>query len=175
MIAFPKGYKEYIQFDGTNAVDVQDFIGYRYFEFEADENGDLIVRNRQYPDCSTTVEKNSIVWRWSYDHKNIYFDRPEKFFAENTPMKDDKLIRREATLDELRQFTFTENGQIWVPDHVVQFKDIVAPVYVDDYGQQDFIRVDGQDYGAGAYNFYPDEYFEYELRHIWLSRREGNV
>ncbi len=175
MIAFPKGYKEYIQFDGTNVVDVQDFIGYRYFEFEADENGDLIVRNRQYPDCSTTVEKNSIVWRWNNDHKNIYFDRPEKFFAENTPMKDDELIRREATLDELRQFTFTENGQIWIPDFVVQFKDIVAPVYCDDYGQQYFIRVDGEDYGGGAYNCNPYEYFEYELRHIWLSRREANV
>lgn len=61
-----------------------------------------------------------------------------------------------------------------VPYGYIQIDEEVFPVFSDDAGQCDYIRVDGEDYSGGAYNFNPEkEFYMFIFHHkLYQARQE---
>lgn len=49
------------------------------------------------------------------------------------------------------------------PAYLLKYRNKIIPVYVDDYGQQEFAVYNGVVISGGSYNFFPEEVFAYEV------------
>ena len=69
---------------------------------------------------------------------------------------------RKATDEEEKQFIYKcecEDGSIfegYTLDGILEYRGKIIPVYNDDAGQQQFIRYNNKDWGAGTYNLCPE-------------------
>ena len=60
------------------------------------------------------------------------------------------------------------------PFGILRYRGQEAPVYVDDYGQQEYIYFNGECYGGGAYNFDCRIYFT-SIIDYFLDKDKNNI
>ena len=86
-------------------------------------------------------------------------------------IKDKRTLnRKEFRLPESKRCPGCDDGK---PYKVIKYRNILIPVYDDDYGQQDFAVVLGKEISGGSYNHcsYLEfiNYVDYELQNRFLN------
>lgn len=80
------------------------------------------------------------------------------------------LNRKEFRLPESQRCPGCDDGK---PYKVIKYRDILIPIYDDDYGQQDFAVVFGKVISGGSYNYYSYIEFincvDYELEQQYID------
>ena len=56
------------------------------------------------------------------------------------------------------------------PLYVIIYRDVLIPIYNDEYGQQVFAVIGGKEFSGGAYNSFPEDYFTYEADKLLEKR-----
>ncbi len=65
----------------------------------------------------------------------------------------------DATEEELK--AYEHNGD-W-PSRLISYRGEIIPVFIDDYGQQLFTFIRGEEHTGGSFNFFAEEEFMYEM------------
>lgn len=80
------------------------------------------------------------------------------------------LNRKEFLLPESKRCPGCDDGK---PYKVIKYRNVLIPVYDDDYGQQDFAIVFDKEISGGSYNLYSYiefiNYVDYELQNKFLN------
>ena len=65
----------------------------------------------------------------------------------------------DATEEELK--AYEHNGD-W-PSRLISYRGEIIPVFIDDYGQQLFTFIRGEEHTGGSFNLFAEEEFMYEM------------
>lgn len=80
------------------------------------------------------------------------------------------LNRKEFLLPESKRCPGCDDGK---PYKVIKYRNVMIPIYDDDYGQQDFAIVFDKEISGGSYNLYSYiefiNYVDYELQNKFLN------
>ena len=80
------------------------------------------------------------------------------------------LNRKEFRLSESQRCPGCDDGK---PYKVIKYRNVLIPIYDDDYGQQDFTVIFGKEISGGCYNLYSYLEFinhvDYELEKKYLN------
>ena len=80
------------------------------------------------------------------------------------------LNRKEFRLPESQRCPGCDDGK---PYKVIKYRNVLIPIYDDDYGQQDFAVIFGKEISGGCYNYYSYiefiNYVDYELQKRFLN------
>jgi hypothetical protein len=63
---------------------------------------------------------------------------------------------QDLSIETRQQYKHPEMGDVI---KILHYRNRVIPIYDDDYGQQEVAIIDGQEIGAGTYNFFSTEEF----------------
>lgn len=119
-----------------------------------------------------TKEARYINLTWFQFVRNDYVDI-EQYIQTITDKRT--LNRKEFRLPESQRCPGCDDGK---PYKVIKYRNVMIPVYDDDYGQQDFTVLFGKEISGGCYNHYSYlefiNYVDYELEKKYLNN-EYNI
>ena len=96
-------------------------------------------------------------WKGYYEATHKWFEDMKMYYCD-----DFNPQLREPTEEEKQEFLYQDQP----PIRILDYRGVRAPVYDDDYGQQYFMVFDGQEYGGGAFNGFPEYDFCYLIDDI---------
>lgn len=80
------------------------------------------------------------------------------------------LNKKEFLLPESKRCPGCDDGK---PYKIIKYRNVLIPIYDDDYGQQDFTIIFGKEMSGGSYNLYSYmefiNYVDYELQNRFLN------
>ena len=95
-----------------------------------------------------TSQERYINLKWYQFIRDMAFDKEEYLQL----IKDKRTLnRKEFLLPEDKRCPGCEDGR---PYMIIKYREVLIPGYDDDYGQQDFAVIFGEDVSGGAYNFF---------------------
>ena len=146
---------------GRASTDVNECLGYLIgIEVAADEMLRFIEREE---DCILPFKSEEQAEKYAYD---------EDWVATEFDVGLNNLYKQMNLELENIEVGKTYHSHI-VPYGYIQIDEEVFPVFSDDAGQCDYIRVDGENYSGGAYNFEPErEFYMYIFHHKLYQARQ---
>ena len=75
-------------------------------------------------------------------------------------------------IDSVNREQYKVEGNL--PHHLVKYRGEIIAIYSDDYGQQDYAVIRGQEYAGGSYNFMALDEFMYQVDRILLEEFLGD-
>lgn len=133
----------------NNKYEFRDLLSHYFFNLSRIRY-DLDKKELIYDEAKKLLYQN-ISWmheikRYAYSKEDLYEE-----------IKDKRVLnRKEFLLPEDKRCPGCIDGK---PFYVIKYRNIMIPVYDDDYGQQDFAIVLGETVSGGSYNFCAAEEF----------------
>lgn len=113
-------------------------------------------------DCLSFYKKDKQYWIGYKIATNNWFEALKDECSDFNPK-----IRREISKEEERECKYIdEQGYEHTPVGMFKYRGEDVPVYLDDYGQQEYIIYEGREICGGAYNLAPEYDFCYMIDKI---------
>ena len=104
-------------------------------------------------DEDTLDERLYVNLEWFHYLRSQLFKEEEVFKV----IKDRRILNKKMfLLPEKQRCPGCDDGR---PFKIIRYRNIDIPVYDDDYGQQDFAVINGEEISGGSYNFFAHEEF----------------